>query len=466
MYPINIRELCELTQGTLVGQVNAAAMISGAVIDSRDVQQGDAFFALRGANRHGIQFATDALRDGANVVVVDQAVSAQIKAPHLAVPDAEIALAELAHQNRCRSDALVVAVTGSVGKTTTRRLITSVLDTTHTGIQSPRNFNNYLGVPLSLLELQEDDEFAVIEIAASAPGEVSALAAIAEPEMAVVTRVAPAHLAGLRSLQEVQKAKSELVQTLSRQGTAFLNIDDPLVAAMASVTSARVITFGTSAEADVRATQIQPLNDQLRLIVDGYEYLVPICGRHNATNVLAAIAVGMEVGIPVDRIAAGLQSFEATPGRSFVTQVGHWTVIDDTYNSSPASVSAAVRMAEEFEDCRHRILVLNDMLDLGEQAADLHYGVGALLADSKIDHIAVVGNFSTDVVEGFLASGGTLNRISRFSDLNLLTTMLDCLLSSGDLVVVKGSRATAMEQVLQQLRTLCPTTTPNIRRAA
>lgn len=466
MYPISVQEFCDLTDGVTSGQVNLSAMIEGSVIDSRDVQQGDIFFALKGTHQHGLEFGVNALRDGANAVVVDASQSSICPFPHIAVPDAEIALAQLAQHNRRASDALVIGITGSVGKTTARRLITSVLQTVHTGIQSPRNFNNHLGVPLTLLELQEGDEFAVIEMGASAPNEIAALAAIAEPEMAVVTRVAPAHLRGFESLQKVQQCKQELVRAISADGTAFLNIDDPMVAAMAQQTRAQVITFGTSPEADICATEVESLDDELRLVVNGSVYIVPICGRHNATNVLAAIAVGIEIGVSPKQIAAGLQTFEAKPGRSFVTKVGSWTVIDDTYNSSPASVSAAIQMAEEFQDCHHRVLILNDMLDLGDQAPDLHYGMGAALASSKVDHVAVLGDFGEDVVEGFLAAGGIQNRISIFADLTMLSAMLDCLLSPDDLVVVKGSRATKMERAIDVLKMLASGETNSLQRAA
>lgn len=466
MYPISVQELCDLTDGVTSGQVNRSAILDGSVIDSRDVQNGDAFFALAGTRQHGIQFAASSLRDGANAVIVDESQSSTCPTPHIAVPDAEIALAQLAQRNRRKSDALVIGVTGSVGKTTARRMIASVLETVHTGIQSPRNFNNFLGVPLSLLELQDGDEFAVIEIGASGPGEVAALAAIAEPEMAVVTRVAPCHLTGFESLQAVQRSKHELIQSLSADGIAFLNIDDPLVAAMASASRARVITFGTTPDADVYASEVEPLDDELRLVVNGDEYIVPICGRHHATNVLAAIAVGLEIGVTTEQIAAGLSAYEAKPGRCFVTEIGDWTVIDDTYNSSPASVSAAIQTVEDFQDCRHRVLVLNDMLDLGEQAADLHYGMGAALATSKIDHVAVLGEFAADLVDGFLAAGGHVNRISAFSDITTLTAMLDCLLSSDDVVLVKGSRATKMERVLASLESVAADDNSSVRRAA
>jgi UDP-N-acetylmuramoyl-tripeptide--D-alanyl-D-alanine ligase len=285
------------------------------------------------------------------------------------------------------------------------------------------------------------------------------------PEFSVVTSVSPAHLDGLKSLQAVQQEKQALVASLSRDGVAFLNVDDPLVAEMQTSAPGRVVTFGTAEAADVRATAVSITDAALVLTVDGDKYTVRACGRHNVTNVLAAIAVGLEVGLAPEQINAGLSTYEPEPGRCCPLQIGSWTVIDDTYNSNPAAVSAAIRTAEEFKHCRHRVLVLNDMMGLGEQAADLHYDMGAVLASSKLDHIAVAGDFAGDVVDGFLACGGALNRISCFASLTLLTTMLDCLLCDNDLVLVKGSRDTRMEQVVESLRRLACTDIAD-RRAA
>ncbi len=345
-------------------------------------------------------------------------------------------------------------------------MIASVLETAHTGIQSPRNFNNHLGVPLSLLELQEGDEFAVIEIGADGPGEIQALTSIAEPEFAVVTRVAPTHLRGFKSLTGVQHEKQALVTLLPTDGVAFLNQDDPLVASMASATRARVVTFGCSESADIRATTVESVDGKITVNVDGFRYEVPVCGRHNSTNIIAAIAVGLEVGIAPDQINAGLQKFRPQQGRGVVSKLGTWTIIDDTYNSSPCSVAAAAKTVAEFTTGHHRVLVLGDMLDLGDQAADLHYGIGATLASSSVEHVALTGEFADDVVEGFLSSGGNINRISSFANPHTLVDMLDCLLSDGDVVLVKGSRATAMERIIEQLHERATADDSPIRRAA
>lgn len=451
MHTLTVEQFISLTNATAVGDIDLDAVIEGCVIDSRQVQDGDAFFALAGSQDHGVKFASKATAAGACVVVVDETESANCQTPHLSVPDAEFALAQIANHNRQTSQALVVGVTGSVGKTTARRMISAVLESVHVGIQSPRNFNNQLGVPLSLLELQDGDEFAVIEVGVSEPGEMEFLSSVVRPDMAVLTRIAPAHLAGMESLNQIQKEKSELLKALGPDGVAFLNADDPLVLQLAGQLNRSVVTFGTNEAADVRATNVTIVDRDLHVQVDGVTYEVPVFGRHHVTNVLAAIAVGLEVGVSPDQIQSGLTRYSPQPGRCVASKVNSWTVIDDTYNSSPASVTGAIKALAEFDNCHRRVIVLNDMLDLGDQSSMLHYGVGAALAASSIDHVMVAGEFAADVVEGFLTSGGHIGRISQFADLSMLSTVLDVVLGIDDAVLIKGSRATQMEHVVQFL---------------
>ena len=468
MYPISLQDFVHLTQATTGPSVSLSSLCDGAVIDSRDAREGDLFFALQGKNNHGLDFASAATAHGAEAIVTE-AIDGVENVPHaVIVPDAEIALAEIAHHNRRCSDALIVAVTGTVGKTTTRRLLTSVLETGFTGIQSPNNFNNHLGVPLSLLELQEGDEFGVIEIATAIPGDIQALAAIAQPEMVVVTRVTPVHFSGFASLKAVQQEKRQLVESLSRDGIAFLNADDPLVLQMADSCAGQVITFGYSEQADVRITHFEQLADGIQLTVNGDDYEIPIMGQHLSANVAAAIAVGMEVGLTSQQIADGLRRFQNMPGRQQLQQIGDWSVIDDTYNSSPASVVAAIDCLQSYEEANHRVIILNDMLDLADQSHDLHFSMGATLAASNLEHIVVLGQFASDVVEGFQSVGGHLSRISTFRNIDHFLTMADCLLSTGDAVLVKGSRGTKMEQVIERLTTLAasPHVTEQLRDAA
>ncbi|MCA9048255.1 MAG: UDP-N-acetylmuramoyl-tripeptide--D-alanyl-D-alanine ligase [Planctomycetaceae bacterium] len=467
MYSLTVEELREITGGIIRGPVDPAAHIQGCVIDSRRTQSGDAFFALPGARQHGSAYCEDAFHHGAVVTVVDRTAPFACSGPHLLVGNSAVALAAVAAHNRRQSDALVIGVTGSVGKTTTRNLIAAVLGSGFTGIQSPANFNNHLGVPLSLLEIQPDDEFAVIELAASAPGELQRLCALTRAEFGVVTRVAPAHLRGFGSLQNVQKEKRLLVESLPASGAVFLNADDPLVVQMAASAKCRVISFGSNPAADLRAVNITASDHGISFEADQHRYELPMPGTHNVTNALAAVAIGREVGLEPQQIAAALSRVGSLNGRCRLLTVGDWNVIDDTYNSSPAGMTAAVRTLEQYQSCHHRIAVVGDMLDLGDQAPDLHYSVGAALANARVDHILSVGEFADCVAEGFRDSGGSLNHVSVFSDFDLLTTMLECVLSPGDAVLVKGSRGMRMERVIDRLRQLAATAEQSpARRAA
>ncbi|GAB5444059.1 MAG: UDP-N-acetylmuramoylalanyl-D-glutamyl-2,6-diaminopimelate--D-alanyl-D-alanine ligase [Fuerstiella sp.] len=454
MYSISVETVCRIVGGQAQAIPDLQAAITGCVIDSREVQAGDLFFALPGSQVHGLQFAETAIQQGAVCVVVEEVHAELSPVPSIVVPDVVDALTALGRQNRLQSDALIVAVTGSVGKTTTRSMIAHVLASTHTGIQSPRNFNNHLGVPLSLLEIEPGDEFAAIEVGASGPGEVARLAHTTAPEFAVITRIAPAHLQQFESLQAVANEKLKLIESLSKDGVAFLNADDPLVAGMRRSTKARVVTFGRSAEADVRVTDLQTDGRELQICVDGQTYHVPVGGRHFETSIAAAVAVGLEVGLNPTAIAEGLSCYQPVEGRCVESQIGPWRVIDDSYNSSPASVTAAVELLEAQTDCRHRVLIFGDMLDLGEQASDLHFGVGARLAASSIDHVLAIGEYSSDLAEGFLSSGGSINRLSLFSDWQTLYDIAEVLLSHNDAVLIKGSRGMRMERVLRHLSDL------------
>jgi len=452
MFPRTVEQLCRLTGGIAAGDAPLSAIIDDVTIDSRLARDGSAFVALQGSQVHGFDFAEDAVARGAAVVVVDGELAAASNVPRVLVPDAAHALAQIAGHNRRQSEALTIGVTGSVGKTTTRRMICCVLESAFQGIQSPGNFNNHLGVPLSLLRLSAADEFAVIEMAASAPGEIAELARIAQPDFAVVTRVAPAHLDGFGSLKSVQQTKAELVTSLRSGGVAFLNADDAMVREMAEFNKARVVLYGEADDADVRAESVRVENQSLSVVVNAETFTAPVCGRHHLTSLLAAIAVGRELGLTTDQINAGLSRYVPEAGRCGVLTIGSWTVIDDTYNASPASVAAAADVLRNWSTTNRRLLILGDMLELGDQAEEFHYSVGARLATSSIDHVLTFGRHAVYVAEGFLEAGGSLNGVSVFEDFSTLLSMLDCLLSPGDVILVKGSRRLRMECVIAEMR--------------
>lgn len=465
MFPCTVRELSRIVGSAC--EPTCDQVINGVSIDSRSINAGEVFFGLSGARRHGMAFADDALRNGAGCVVSDRCmwsadgtpVSAASLIPVdgfdtqeriLLVSDAVVALQSLAAWNRRQSGALILGITGSVGKTTTRQMIHAVLGGCFAGVQSPHNFNNELGLPLSLLQLNVEHEFAVVEMGATRQGDIEKLAAIADPEIAVVTRVCPAHLESFGSLENIAAAKTELPAAVSKTGLVFLNADDPLVRAMSSSVSAPVLFFGWSDDADFRITRVESRNGltEIKVAGDCYRFEGP---RHLISNAAAAIAVGRTIGIPLSDIRESLRQFQPDTGRGRVVQRHPWTVIDDTYNSSPASLEGAITSLRDWDQARHRIVVLGDMLELGEHAESAHREMGRMLMSSAADHALIVGKHSETVAAGAREVRGSLNRISVFHDISTMLSMLDCLVAPGDVVLVKGSRKLRLEQVVSAL---------------
>lgn len=460
MFPLTLQSLAELTGGRLNDHRWNSAVADGATIDSRTASAGQLFFALQGTQQHAVRFAPQAVRQGAVCVITEDTPDARAlqDLPVLFVPETVRALTQTAAWCRQQSTAVVIGVTGSVGKTTTRQLTAAVLSSAYTGIQSPANYNNHLGVPLSLLGLHSEAEYAVLELGASAVGEIAELARLAQPELAIITRVAPAHLTGFGSLQGIVQAKGELVEAVPPTGTVLLNADDPLVRGMASRTAARTLLYGESDDADFRIRNLQLHEDGSTCQINGHHFQIPAPGRHMVSCAAAAIATGLTLGLSADSVALGLNRYTVSAGRGRVVLTSPWTVIDDSYNASPASLQAAVELLSARQQCRQRILVLGDMLELGEQAEELHVAAGQLIGRSEIEHVLLLGQHAGAVAEGVLQVRGAAGAgcVSVFQDRDLLLTMLDCLASPGDAILVKGSRGMHMEQIVQQLIAAAP----------
>ncbi|MFN9721232.1 MAG: UDP-N-acetylmuramoyl-tripeptide--D-alanyl-D-alanine ligase, partial [Planctomycetota bacterium] len=368
-------------------------IVAGASIDSRSITAsssgGPAFFALAGEKNHGIHFAADALRNGAACVVTDRPLPQHMATAAIrrrgdqihAVTSSVQALQTLGHWNRRQFEGLMIGVTGSVGKTTTRQMIHAVLTQQFSGIQSPRNFNNELGVPLTLCELNAGHDFCVLEMGAGRLGDIAALATIAEPELGVVTRVAPAHLASMGTIDGIQYTKQELIESLPEHGHAFLNADDPRVRSMANVCRAQVTMFGTSSDSDVRAEHICFRNGMTHFTVDGVTFQLH-GGAQLITSALAAISIGRLTGVTMPQTANAIAGFRPDAGRGHVVSTTPWTIIDDSYNASPASVSACIQNLSDWSASARRILVLGDMLELGQETEPLHAEIGRLIAQS------------------------------------------------------------------------------------
>ncbi|QDT55007.1 UDP-N-acetylmuramoyl-tripeptide--D-alanyl-D-alanine ligase MurF [Caulifigura coniformis] len=448
------------------GEVRPGDLIGKVRTDSRLVSPGDLFWALPGTAMNGHDFVGEAFRRGAACCVVEDDRAPFEGYPRIVVNDSLTALAKFAHAHRRACDAMVIAVTGSVGKTTTRNMLHSVLSARFSGSQSPANFNNHVGVPLSLLEISPQHEFAVIEMGASGVGEIADLARIAAPEAAIMTSVAPSHLEKFGSLDAIEQAKGELVEAIPHDGFVVLNGDDARVRSMSARANCRVILVGEGTHNDLRPERVHALNDLLLITVSGVEFQLPAIGRHHVLAALACIAVAREIGLSDAEIDRGLKQFQPVGGRSRKLDVGPWTIIDDTYNASPASMAAACESLRNWQTAGRKWLVLGDMLELGADSAAFHRQLGDLAARSQIDGVIATGEFAGDVISAARAAGMQGGQLAICRDLSTVLLHLDCWLAPGDVALVKGSRGMRMEQVIEQLKSRAEETPLQRRLAA
>lgn len=452
MGPFSLRDILTATNGRTTG-FDGDETFAGVATDSRTIQPHELFWALPGPNHDGHAFISEALQAGATGVVSQDEPHGwgPVGSPTIHVPDTLQALQDFAGWHRQRQETLVIGVTGSFGKTTTREMIYAALSAGYAGIRSPHNYNNHVGVPLTLLELNNTHEFAVVELGASATGEIETLTKIAGPEIGVITGIGPAHLDGFGSERNIVEAKSELLRGLPGMGFAILAGDDPVVREMAQAATCPTLFVGEDDENDIVATDIHTTKTHIHFRVDGREYKVPAIGRHHVSAALIAIAIGLEIGLSPETLAAGLATYRPAKGRCELRQIGHWYVIDDSYNANPASMRVACEMLEDWNQAGKQIFVAGDMLELGEQSVLRHQEFGAAIGDSHIDHLVTFGTYRDTVASAALKAGMHPANIAVCSSFDTVHTVLDCWLELGDVILVKGSRSLRMERVVAWL---------------
>jgi len=441
----------DLVQGDLLSE-DAGLKVIGVATDSRTIRPGELFVALRGENFDGADFVADAASRGARAALVAHEVPEAV--PQILVPDTLDALRRLARARRAEFRGGVVAVTGSCGKTTTKDLIGAVLARKFQVRVSPGNFNNEIGVPLSILALEPGEEVLVLELGVSAPGEMAPLAEAAGPTVAVITNVAPTHLEFFGDVASVRREKMTLLRYVRPGGTAVLNADDPLVGAMAAemVNGLKVVTFGLGAEAALRAADLanEGFAGSRFTLPGGAPVALSLPGRFNVLNALAAAAVGRVFGVPEAEVAAALATYRAGRLRSSVVTDGRGvTFFVDCYNSSPEAAKAALAFVAEAPAPGRRVAVLGDMLELGAAAEAAHRGVGEFAAAAGFDVVVGFGPGGRLIAEGARAADRPPEAVCVFDDREGLASYLRTELHPGDVVVVKASRAVRLENVLE-----------------
>ena len=421
-------------------------------IDSRQAQADDLFVALPGERHNGHDFIAHAVAGGATGIVAEHLPTGLPPDVTLfQVGNSLAALQVLAAYWRAKHDLKVIGITGSLGKTTCKELTAAVLASAFDVIKSEANLNTEIGLPLTLLQLRPDHQRAVLEMGMYGPGEIRLLCQIARPQMGVVTNVGPIHMERLGSLEAIAAAKAELVESLPPEGTAFLNGDDPLVAAMAQRTAARVISFGTTQECDIRGTVLASAGLQgvtFRLACDdeSVDVATALPGRHNLHNVLAAATVGLADGLPLRQVAEALEKADVPLRLRTLAGPNGSTIIDDSYNASPASVLAALDLLAELPG-RH-LALLGDMLELGAYEEEGHRLVGQRAARG-LHALYVVGQHGQLIGEAAQKAGQPEVHFLRSKE--EASAILRKALRQGDHLLVKASRALALETVVEEL---------------
>jgi len=458
-----VEEVANVLGVTPPGGLDALARLAGVSIDSRTVARGELFIAIHGPRHDGHNYVAAALDAGALAAVVAQdrvaGFADPVRSKLFVVRDTLTALQGLAQAVRTRWGRHLAAVTGSAGKTTTKEILAALLGSRHRVLKSEGNLNNEYGLPLQLLRLDDSDEVAVVELGMSHTGELRRLAEIARPDVGVVTRVAPVHLEFFASVDEIALAKRELIEGLTgRDSVAVLNADDPRVARFAEVAPGRVVTFGFSRDADFRAEKIDDRG------AEGSEFdfigpagrvrlILPLAGRHNISNALAALAAASVWGV------GGAEAKEVFPhlepagmrGRVLHYDAG-FSVINDCYNSNPVALAAMTEILIHTPASGRRILAAGEMLELGASSSELHRGAGREAAASgNISWIIGVQGAGESFVRGAIEAGHPAARAKFIGSSAEAAAFVADILAPGDLLLVKGSRGVKMERIVEAL---------------
>jgi len=461
MKNIEISTLVEVLLPGVIRQRNTGTRITGASIDSRTIRQGQAFFAIVGENFDGHDYAASAIEKGASCIVVEREIDLPDGSPVtlIQVDDCVAALAQFASSYRQQLTAKVIAITGSVGKTTTRHILHQILSRHFKCRQAPNSFNNHIGVPLTIFSAEPEDDILLLELGSNNLGEIEKLAAVANPDIAVITAVAPSHLEGFGSLYNIIKEKASIAQGLRSGGRLYVNGDQPdLLDYVKRHFDVPTVTFGENDGCDVMGGDLETTGSQGSLMIDGRDVSVPLPGRANLSNVLTAWSVCRDLEISLPDFINAVQSLKSGFMRMEIENIGLLTVLNDCYNANPASManglSCLSSMAGEME--KRKVFIAGSMAELGPQSESLHTQLGQKAAAEGVQVLLAAGPFAEQIVQGAKSELKVPNpfKLCVFKNTEQLCDNLHKWIQPDDIILVKGSRSANLEKAVQRLREL------------
>lgn len=457
---MRVRDILDSTGAVLV-RGDGERWVHGVSTDTRALRPHQLFLALSGPNFDGNLFAEQATRLGAGALLLRGTPGTTLPQTQGDVPlvvhaEPRRALADLAAWHRSRLAAPVIGITGSCGKTTTKNILAQLCGTRLRTVASPNSFNNDVGVPHTILLADATTQALVLEIGTNAPGEIAALARIAQPTGGIVTMIGASHLEGLGSIEGVAREKSALLASLPQDGFAVINADSRHADLLRASTPARVISVSLEGDGDWNATEPLFHAGGTTFRLRGHEVSSPLLGQHNITNLLCAIAACEGLGLALEELLPAISQLKGGSRRMERHEVEGLVVFDDTYNANPESASAAVRFLSGLHGRGRRVLVLGDMLELGLSGPELHHRVGREIAAGTIDLVVLVGELVRATAAGALEGGMPASRVLHWPTTESALAELDGLLRQGDTVLFKASRRIGLDRVVDQLRARQP----------
>jgi UDP-N-acetylmuramoyl-tripeptide--D-alanyl-D-alanine ligase len=457
MFEKKIKDICNMLDVKNDLSKFESVVVKGVSIDTRKIEDANLFVPFKGENVDGHQFVRNAIENGASAALWDVNVpNPPEDIPVIVVGDPLLALQSLANQYRHELDLKVVGITGSNGKTTTKDIVANLLSLKYRVHKTQGNYNNHIGLPLTILSLPQDSEVAVLEMGMSGFGEIELLSEISQPDAAIITNIGESHLQDLGSREGIAKAKLEIVKGLKSDGLFAYYGDEPLLQeGVQELNLKHVETFGRSESNTIYPTKISMDNKGSYFetsFAEGETFFLPVLGIHNIHNALAGILIARKFGLSVDDMKEGLQSLKLTQMRmEMVEGKKGESLINDAYNASPTSMKAAIQLVSELEGFHTKILVLGDMLELGDQEEEFHQEIGQLINPEKIQHVFTFGPLGDFIGKGALENFSP-DRVHSYTDKGSLAKELSSFITGEELVLFKASRGMKLEEVIDGLK--------------